>query len=451
MSEHPFKAGTAQLDITPPLGTVINGDFINHYAQRIHSNLYVKALVLSNEQTKLVFVVIDICVMRRAFIDEVKEDIFKSTGISKERILISATHTHGAPSIEELLLSSPVIVYRNKLAKQIVTVVEQALNNLKTAKIAFGAVEAPEHVLCRRYKMKAGHQQINPVSGLPEFIKTNPTGVEDKIIDSVAPVDPELSFLAIQSLENEWIGVLANYSLHYVGDWPNGTITADYFGEFATALQKHLNTADNFVAMMTNGTSGDVNNWDFKNPDRHPKAFFEKSRLVGNDLAIKISQAVENLEWETNPDLKARYKEVNTRTRKPLKEELPRYISIIENAKYETIDELNTEVLAQIYAREQLLLNEYPDTVDFPVQLFKIGNGSIGALAGEFFSETGLALKENQKNRYFTITMANGYVGYVPPKHELANGGYETWRCRSSYLAENAEELIRNELKSLTE
>jgi neutral ceramidase len=71
-------------------------------------------------------------------------------------------------------------------------------------------------------------------------------------------------------------------------------------------------------------------------------------------------------------------------------------------------------------------------------------------LGGEFFSETGLNLKKtNSAKPYFTITIANGYVGYVPPKHEIEKGGYETWRCRTSFLAEDAEEIISNELKAL--
>jgi neutral ceramidase len=44
--------------------------------------------------------------------------------------------------------------------------------------------------------------------------------------------------------------------------------------------------------------------------------------------------------------------------------------------------------------------------------------------------------------------MANGYFGYVPPEHEIEAGGYETWRCRTSYL--NSESRIRNKLLELT-
>ena len=42
----------------------------------------------------------------------------------------------------------------------------------------------------------------------------------------------------------------------------------------------------------------------------------------------------------------------------------------------------------------------------------------------------------------FTISIANGYYGYLPTPDQHALGGYETWRARSSYLEVNASEKI---------
>jgi hypothetical protein len=81
--------------------------------------------------------------------------------------------------------------------------------------------------------------------------------------------------------------------------------------------------------------------------------------------------------------------------------------------------------------------------------VFKIGNTTICALPGEFFAETGLFLKRNATNAHFTISMANGNFGYVPPQHEKERGGYETWRCRYSCLQADAEELIREKVLAM--
>ncbi|HTN06169.1 hypothetical protein [Agriterribacter sp.] len=84
------------------------------------------------------------------------------------------------------------------------------------------------------------------------------------------------------------------------------------------------------------------------------------------------------------------------------------------------------------------------------MQALKIGDITIGELGGEFFAETGLALKNKiNTGKYLIITMANGYIGYVPPAHEIEKGGYETWRCRSSHVKLESEGMIRGQLKEL--
>jgi hypothetical protein len=72
-------------------------------------------------------------------------------------------------------------------------------------------------------------------------------------------VDTELSAIGVMSTGGEWISVLANYSMHYVDDFPNGTITADYFGVFARHITNQLKAGNQFVAMLSNGTSGEAN------------------------------------------------------------------------------------------------------------------------------------------------------------------------------------------------
>lgn len=452
MSILPFCAGAGQVKTTPPLGTRINGDFVTHYANFIHDDLYAKALVLQNGDVTLAMVVVDICIMPKDFLDATKIEIERVTGIPVTNILISSTHTHAAGSVADVHLGSVDPAYEKKLPGLITEAVQLAVAQLRPARIAFGSVSAPEHLLCRRYEMAEGYTSLNPVTGEPDLIKTNPFGGEEFIMKSIAPTDPELGYLAITGADGQWIGLLGNYSLHYVGDWENGTISADYFGVFADRLTDELGApANGFVCMMSNGTSGDVNIWDFKDRERYPKAHFEKSKLIGTDLADKILQDLPNLSWQDNPQLGVLYHEADVDVVKPSPEQLVSAGITVSEARYEdiVIDQVG---LRQIYAREQLLLNEFPAKMSCPVQAIRIGDGVIGALAGEFFSETGLNLKKNvNQGHYFTITMANGNVGYVPPASEIAKGGYETWRCRYSCLVPGAEETIREKLLLLVQ
>lgn len=441
-------AGAAQVDTTPPLGTVINGDFVTHYATYIHDPLHAKALVLQKGPITLALVVVDICVMGQELLDHTKRLITEAHGIPASQVMISSTHTHAAGAVEEVHLVQADLAYRNNLPGLILQAVGNALDNLQPAQIAFGKTDAPQHVLCRRYQMDSSYEPINPVSDKADKIKTNPFGVEAQILRPVATPDPELSFLAVKGLSGEWISILGNYSLHYVGDWDNGTVSADYFGVFSNSLKEKLNASSNFVGMMSNGTSGDINIWDFLDQDRYPKGLFEKSKLIGEDLASRVVEMLPNLTWEENPDLGAVFEQNLVPRRMPSPEELRESADILKTGKLEYLVP-DREGWRKLYAREQLLLAEYPASATVPLQVLSIGSGRIGALPGEFFAATGLKIKEDVPGPYFTITLANGNVGYVPPSEELANGGYETWRCRISNLQSEAEEEIRTALVSL--
>jgi neutral ceramidase len=444
-----FKAGAAKVDITPSLGTIIGADFLPHYARFIHDPLYSKSLVFKDVNTIIAIIVVDICIMDTDFMDGVKARIQLLTGIEPKNILLASNHNHAAGDIISLLGGAADITYKKKLPDLIIESVILAKNNLQPAKIASDLVNVPEYVRCRRYLMADGYEAKNPVTRKNDIVKTNPFGGEDKIIGPAAKTDPELSFLAVKSLDDKWISILANYSLHYVGDWPDDSITGDYFGEFSKQIQEKLGAEEDFIGMMSNGTSGDVNIWDFMNPDRFPKENYAKTKLIGGDLAQKVFEKTESLVWENEPNISVKYEEFKLNIRKPSAEEL-------EIAKQEFIENdfnnlsLKSDMIQRIYNREQVLLNEYPDTSKVSVQAIKIGNLVIGALPGEFFAETGLKLKEGiNLHNYFTISLANAYGGYVPPSHEIDRGGYETWRARSSFLEQNAEEKIREKLAGL--
>lgn len=449
MNNKQFLAGAANVDITPPLGTFINGDFVPHYAQYIHDQLHARALVFQQNGIFIAIVVVDICVMPKDFVDGVKSEINKQTGIRPEHILMSATHTHAAGSIASVYLGAADVQYMKKLPALLVRSVVLAKQNIRPAKIAWGSVDVPEHMLCRRYKMKPGYVAVNPVSGGIDQVKTNPFDGENFIDYGTNRTDPQVGFFAVKGADDKWIGLLANYSLHYVGDWDNGTISADYFGEFSRQIQAKLGAGDDFSGIMSNGTSGDVNIWDFVNPHRYPTQKFEKSKLIAADIATKVFNQLQHVEWDIEPALSVQYNEVSLQLRKPAADELKKSEEIVSQSNYEHI-KINMETLHQLYAREQVLLNDLPDSLEFPVQAIKIGGGVIGGLGAEMFAETGLWLKlHSPVKNYFTIGLANGNAGYVPPEHEFENGGYETWRGRTSKLEKGAEAIVRNELLKL--
>ncbi len=99
--------------------------------------------------------------------------------------------------------------------------------------------------------------------------------------------------------------------------------------------------------------------------------------------------------------------------------------------------------MSAVYARETVLLDAYPDRVLVKLQVLRIGDLSIAAIPCEVFVDIGFDLKKRTPFRqHFTISLANGYNGYLPTAEHHQYGGYETWRARSSYLEVEAAAKI---------
>ncbi|MCD2422710.1 hypothetical protein LQ567_08055 [Niabella pedocola] len=450
MNEKMLSAGTAITEITPPVGSIINGDFFSHHAQSVEDPLYAKAIVLQSGNTRFALVMVDICSLTYEFLNPVKQQIEAATGIPVQYQLIAATHVHSGGSVTGIFLSEIDTAYCASLATALVQVVTKACEQLTPCMVAYGSASIPEHVVCRRYRMKKDFRPFDPFEKGTDTVVTNPFGQEDQILERAGEPDPELAFMALRSLDGAWLGVLANYSLHYVGDFPRTVISADYFGYFARSLKEMLGADDRFVALMSNGTSGNINIWDFLDPHRYPGEPFEKSRLIGATLAKQIVALVPQLQWDASAALSVETTVFECAVRKPAAAELATAQQWLNDVAFEPDTRTNTETVKQIYAREQLFLAAGPDRCPVHIQGIRIGAGRIGTFPGELFAETGLWLKEQLKDApYFTICLANGNIGYVPPPHEMEAGGYETWRCRTSKLEAGAEPEVRAQMKQL--
>ena len=85
-------------------------------------------------------------------------------------------------------------------------------------------------------------------------------------VGPAGPVDPGLSVLSVQTLDGRPIAVLANYSMHYFGARP---VSADYYGRFARLMESRIGATEGgppFVAIMSQGTSGDQQWMDYGRP-----------------------------------------------------------------------------------------------------------------------------------------------------------------------------------------
>lgn len=427
-----FQAGAHKSNITPKLGGPIIGNWNSPEAEYIHDELYARSIVLDDGKTKLVLVTVDNVGVNQEVFDAAKQIIAQATGIPASHVLIASTHTHSATSASGVgekrrgwTKEEPFDEYQTFMVSRIADGVQIALKNLEPARIGWGSVDVPQHVFNRRWKMKPGTPVPNPLGG-NDVAYMNPGVANPDLLEPAGPTDPEVSYLSVQAIDGRPLALLANYSLHYVGGVPNGEISADYFGMFADKMQELL-CADRqnpgFVAMMSNGTSGDINNINFRGPTvKHPP--YGKMKVVADDVAEAVMRDYNDISYQDWVPLSAKQATLNLKVRRP-SPELAKFVREVK-ARPDSVE--GRHRLEKTYADRILQLETWPDDIDVIIQAFKIGDLGIGAIPFETFVETGLELKDRSPIKdTFTIALANGLYGYLPTPGQHKLGGYETW------------------------
>ena len=446
----PILAGAATSNITPPLGIEMNGGTAPVYATHVHDELHARALVLDDGTTRLAFVVVDTCLLARPVFDAAKALVLQHTGIPAHHVAMSCTHTHSAGSACSGHLIEADPAYLRELPRRLADSVRLAVNHLAPARLAWGSGAVPQHVFCRRVTVKPGVTYTNLLGESGDRVKMNWSSPQPEVDgDFAGPVDPEVFVLSVQHADGRPLGLLANYSLHYVGGTGPGHLSADYFGVFCGRMAELLGAEKQeppFVALMSNGTSGDINNNDFRktNPPKKP---YEQINLVAGEVAQEVHRVVKSLTHRDDWKLSAAHTELEIAVRKPTSAEIGRARGIVAGR-----DRRQLRTWPEIYAREQLILADYPDRVSLPLQIFRIGELAVAQWPGEIFAISGLDLKQRSPVKpLFNISLANGWFGYIPPPEQHALGSYETWRGRTSLLETDAIPKITGSFIKLLE
>jgi len=416
-----FKAGAATSNITPPLGERVIGGFAPFPSTNIHDELHARCLVLENGQTKIAIVICDNLGIRKDVYAEVRELVTKETDLSPANILMAATHTHSAtPSSSE--------TYRPLLVRRIADCIRRANENLEPAKIGWSSVDEPSEVFNRRWYVTDPELCRNPFGGIDE-VRMNPPRGNKALVKPAGPIDPEVSFISVQTKEGRPLALIGNYSLHYVGGVNRGEVSSDYFGIFSERIGELIGAEDHyshppFVGMMSNGTSGDINNINFPNPGTKRYAQYEKMTEVAEKVAQKVKTAYEKVEYHDWVPLGVANRDLTLEVRKP-DESMQAYFKkvLAQPAEAEKFHRYETN-----YAERVQNLLDGPDEITIPLQAVRIGDLGIAAIPFETFVEIGLDIKEKSPFAdAFTIELANDYNGYLPTPEQHKLGGYETW------------------------
>jgi hypothetical protein len=435
-----FRAGAVALDVSPKqFPVLVNGGMTSRSATGVTDPIYAKALVLADGKTEIAIVVVDSCMMPRPLLDEAKALATKRTGIPSDRILISATHTHTAPSTLSCLGTKADPRYVPYLTGKIAEAIATAQKKLQPAQAGWNKVNAAEFTALRRWVRRPDRIANDPF-GNPTVRANMHAGRNwDDVTGESGPEDPDLTLISIQDLKGKPLAILANFSMHYFAGVK--AISADYFGKFATNLRSMLEADESFVGIMSHGCSGDIwrrdyalRNWTVDPPKKEEQMQID---AYAKGLAERALQGYSKIKHRADLDL------AMAETRMTIKYRTPD-VGLLQWAEgiVEEMGDRNPKTKTEVYAVEQTILHERQET-EIVLQALRIGDIAITTTPNETYALTGLKLKAKSPLPHtMVIELANGGDGYIPPPEQHFLGGYNTWAARSAGLEVQAEPKI---------
>lgn len=430
-----IRFGFASQKITPDIGVQLAGFLGQRRALGVHDDLFVKALYLNfSDKNRYIFIVLDTIAVFKEFSMKISESIEKESGIPREHIFISATHTHSGPEgLGSVYLSGvseavPVVgKYDEKLVEytvhQTITTALKAISKTYEGKFEFASVKFKNQVY--------GSRRVE--------------GKEN-------PIEPKL--LLLKALSGE-IVLAYNFGCHpTVLHETNLYISADFPGKVASLLPQSISDLE-FV-MFFNGAAGDISTRFF----RKESSFSEVNRIgtiITEDIREGFSSLSEIKLDETR--FTAKHVPISLKMKEfpsgdSLNVMLKEAQNELQNAKREGVSNLRlyeskVEGIDNLITSSSLLSNaKYIDTF---IKIISLDNIIFVGIPGEIFSHLGKQIEDGLKpNKVVLIGYCWDYIGYIPDREAYEEGSYETF----STLLEKGEgerivETVIREAKSL--
>jgi hypothetical protein len=435
-----FRAGAAQVDITPPIGTPMAGFYSLRRSVGVMDPLYAKAIVVEQDGGKAAFVVLDVSYTPRSLVVAARKLIAQQTGIAGERVMISATHTHSGPTLTRDSLMdditggrTPMVEdYMGRLPALIARAVAGADAKLAPANASAAMGREENLSFNRRFVMKNGTFSWQGPKMSPDILR--PAG----------PIDPDVGVWHLASATGKPVplATYVNFAMHptVIGGLK---FSPDYPGYLARRLADYF--GPDMLTVFANGCCGNINQVNVKWPPRESGP--SHAERIGTILAAAVFRALPELQPMKTFAPRVRSKIVTLQRRAFSDEEIAQ-----ARATAPRLSEPKVSTPAKAMAvciLDTLAQKDVPLEVEVQVIAFS-DSLAIVSLPGEIFVELGLALKQGSPFKHtFIAELANGSIGYIPNRGAYPQGLYEVFSAR---CAEGSGELLVEEaLKLLRE
>ena len=419
-----WKAGIAKTVITPDENIWLAG-----YAGRdkpasgkIH-DIWAKALALEDSLgNRSVLVTLDLVGITKPISDRIRERIKADVGLTKERIILSCSHTHSGPVLTGALADiypadidkdKGITRYTTALETKIVRLVTDAFRTMSPAELSSGNGVARFQVNRRNNNEQTLAQQT----------------------ELKGPNDHAVPVLKIADNQGNIRAIVFGYACHATTldgyEW-----CGDYPGFAQIELEKMHPGA---VAMFFQGACGDQNPL--------PRRSIPLAKQHGLTLAVAVDRVLQEKMRALMPVLKTAYSEIELpMAAPPSNEELTKAAGQVQDDYHKR---WAVRMLAE-RAKGQKQITSYP----YPMQVWNIGGQPLMILGGEVCIDYAIGFKRLFGQDIFVMAYANDIPSYIPPASIIREGGYEGTAAYVVYglpanWSEAIEPTIYQEIKKL--
>jgi hypothetical protein len=427
-----IKAGFGTVNITPPLGSALQGYFEPRESELIHDPLLASSMVIDGNK-RICLISCDLISLNKEVSDKTRTLLKKRFSIPENNVIICGTHTHTGPVMRLSVLPG----WENAIAEEwlsmlpsyLCSATTHAFNSLDTTKVAWTKGREENISFNRRYLMKDGTIKMNPGVGNPDIVKP------------VGPIDPDVGIVAFGEDYLNIRGLVVNFALH-LDTIGGNNISADFPGVMRQTVQKFIGEDTGIV--YTSGAMGDINSTNFMTQKKKRK-YFESCQRIGTVLGAEVINNIFKME-----DFKSEAK-VNagrTSVKLPLKKYDDESLEKARKNVLQTPGLHNLEYLAGLGMLKAAQLGK--DEVTTEIVALSIGEVAFVSIPGEYFVELGLHIKKNSPFPYtFIVELGLDNLGYIAHSQAYDQQGYEpvsspVARGSGEVLAEEAIQLLKS-------
>lgn len=430
-----LRVGFSKCEITPKLGSYLQGHNKLRYAVRVNDPLFVRCVIFEN-QGMAVMLCYDLCGMNTKLSEEIRKMVASYVGCEPKDVFVSCTHTHTGPNVVNMTHDWDQ-EYVDVLKHLSMHAAALAKNDLRSAQMSIAQDELKGVSFCRRYRMKDGSVRTNPGVGNP---------------DIAAPMNDPDYMVQLLKITREGANDIAmvNFGCHadsvkMIND--EYVVSADWPGVACNAVEGAL---PGVSCVVFNGPCGDVAQRNHMAPPDTVKSTsgWPRTVLLGRSVAGKVISLYNDFTkpLEAGPVATSEIR-FDIPLKRPTEEQLAAARDILEHeADYLGGNMQKTTTLFE--ARMLLTVSKTNGFAPAIVSAFRVGQFGAAGIPGEPFCEIGKQIKEKSPyEAQFVLYLTNGSGGYFPMKDAFSYDGYEARTAKfqpgvGELMIDNALELL---------